>query len=68
MCYIDKRSVTGRLWCKICGQRFEARTNALSAPVDIYSEWVDACEAVASKAVAESAQARAEISDDEGDM
>lgn len=36
--------------------------------MDIYSEWVDACEAVASKAVAESAQARAEISDDEGDM
>lgn len=34
------------LECKICGQKFSCRTNALTAPIDVYSEWIDATEDV----------------------
>jgi len=32
--------------CKVCGQTFQTDINALSAPVDVYSDWIDACDAV----------------------
>lgn len=34
------------LICKICGQSFSCRTHALMAPIDVYSEWIDATEEV----------------------
>ena len=34
----------------MCGQRFQTPVNHLSAAVDVYSDWVDACEAVAKDA------------------
>ncbi|PWN32314.1 Elf1-domain-containing protein [Meira miltonrushii] len=34
------------LECKVCGQRFSCRTNSLTAPIDVYSEWIDATEEV----------------------
>ncbi len=36
----------GTLKCKICGQSFQTPINSLSQPIDLYSDWVDACEAV----------------------
>ncbi|KAK9449367.1 uncharacterized protein V1518DRAFT_415790 [Limtongia smithiae] len=44
ICRIDKKLKLGFLNCKICGQHFQAPTNALTVPVDVYSEWVDAVE------------------------
>ncbi|KAL2013443.1 hypothetical protein VTN00DRAFT_968 [Thermoascus crustaceus] len=35
---------------KVCGQRFQTGINYLSAAVDVYSDWVDACDAVAKNA------------------
>ncbi len=32
------------LSCKACGVAFQARIHALSEPIDVYHEWVDACE------------------------
>lgn len=46
-CTIDKRANIGTLTCKICGQSFQTAINSLSEPIDIYSSWIDACEAVA---------------------
>lgn len=46
-CTIDKKSNIGTLTCKICGQSFQTSINSLSEPIDIYSTWIDACEAVA---------------------
>jgi transcription elongation factor Elf1 len=42
------RSADGNatLICKICGQSFSCRTHALMAPIDVYSEWIDATEEV----------------------
>lgn len=44
---IDKKALVGYLECKVCGQKFQSATNALSAPVDVYGDWVDAADAVA---------------------
>ncbi|TGZ83641.1 Elf1-domain-containing protein, partial [Ascodesmis nigricans] len=43
-CKLDKKAGIGSLQCKSCGQRFQANINYLSHAVDVYSEWVDACE------------------------
>ena len=46
----------GNLHCKICGQKFQTGINYLSAAVDVYSDWVDACEEVAKTAADEDAE------------
>jgi len=47
---LDKKAGTGELSCKICGQHFQTGINYLSAAVDVYSDWIDACDAVAKDA------------------
>ncbi|KAI1256277.1 hypothetical protein MGN70_002440 [Eutypa lata] len=44
---MDKKAGVGQLDCKVCGQKFQCGINYLSAAVDVYSEWVDAADAVA---------------------
>ena len=31
--------------CNICGERFSTNIHKLSEAIDVYSEWIDACEA-----------------------
>ncbi|PWN19003.1 Elf1-domain-containing protein [Microstroma glucosiphilum] len=45
-CKIDEKTRIGYLTCKICGQNFSTPTNALSAPIDVYTDWLDACESL----------------------
>lgn len=52
---LDKKAGVGNLHCKVCGQRFQTGINYLSAAVDVYSDWIDACENVAQEAAAEEA-------------
>ncbi|MCJ1373514.1 hypothetical protein MMC20_004742 [Loxospora ochrophaea] len=47
---MDKKAGTGDLSCKVCGQQFQTGINYLSAAVDVYSDWIDACDAVAKEA------------------
>ncbi|KAI9687525.1 MAG: hypothetical protein M1822_002135 [Bathelium mastoideum] len=44
---MDKKAAIGTLACKVCGQTFQMAINYLSVPIDVYSEWIDACDAVA---------------------
>jgi len=44
---VDKKAGVGALLCKVCSQQFQCSVNYLSMPVDVYSDWVDACDAVA---------------------
>lgn len=39
---VDKKAGVGMLNCAVCAQSFQCGANYLSAPIDIYSEWVDA--------------------------
>ncbi|WFD33244.1 hypothetical protein MCUN1_000057 [Malassezia cuniculi] len=48
-CKIDDRARIGYLSCKICGQKFSADTDSLTQPIDVYSQWIDACEDVAAQ-------------------
>ncbi|KAF2868389.1 transcription elongation factor Elf1 like-domain-containing protein [Massariosphaeria phaeospora] len=49
---IEKKSGVGNLHCKVCGQTFQTSINYLSAPVDVYADWIDACDQVAKEAAA----------------
>ncbi|KZZ88913.1 hypothetical protein AAP_04705 [Ascosphaera apis ARSEF 7405] len=49
---LDKKLGVGNLECNICGQRFQSGINYLSAPVDVYADWVDACDSVAKQTAA----------------
>lgn len=46
ICTLDKKNNLGTLYCKICGQSFQTTINALSKPVDVYTDWYDATEEV----------------------
>jgi transcription elongation factor Elf1 len=76
---IEKKSGVGNLQCKVCGQTFQTNINYLSQPVDVYADWIDACDAVAKEAAAGKAasgrssnrtgpmpSARAEVDEDDG--
>lgn len=65
-CTIDKKSNIGTLTCKICGQSFQTSITSLSEPIDIYSTWIDACEAVAEEE-AKRVEAESGELDDEDD-
>jgi len=43
---LDKVHRIGNLICKVCGQGHQCVINNLSAPIDVYSDWIDAAEAV----------------------
>ncbi|KAI4087221.1 MAG: hypothetical protein LQ344_006939 [Seirophora lacunosa] len=54
---MDKKAGIGELLCKVCGQQFQTGINLftslaadLSAGVDVYSDWIDACDSVAKEA------------------
>ncbi|KAK4151300.1 transcription elongation factor Elf1 like-domain-containing protein [Chaetomidium leptoderma] len=47
---LDKKAGCGWLDCKVCGQKFQCSINYLSSPIDVYSDWVDAADAVADEA------------------
>ncbi|KAL6631625.1 Elf1-domain-containing protein [Neocallimastix sp. 'constans'] len=34
----------GELKCRICGANYQSPINSLSHPIDVYSDWIDACE------------------------
>ncbi|KAF2742237.1 Elf1-domain-containing protein [Sporormia fimetaria CBS 119925] len=44
---IDRKAKVGDLSCKVCGQFYQTAINNLSAGVDVYADWIDACDAVA---------------------
>ena len=46
VCTLDKKNNLGTLYCKVCGQSFQTTINALSKPVDVYTDWYDAAEEV----------------------
>ncbi|TEB35911.1 Elf1-domain-containing protein [Coprinellus micaceus] len=42
---MDRKEGVATLVCKVCDQRFQSKVNHLTEAVDIYSEWIDACDA-----------------------
>ncbi|KAF7304923.1 Transcription elongation factor 1-like protein [Mycena kentingensis (nom. inval.)] len=44
---LDRKDGIAHLACRVCDQRYQSKVNHLTEPVDIYSEWIDACDAAA---------------------
>ena len=42
-CLIVLKRGFARASCRICQESYATRANALTEPVDVYSEWIDAC-------------------------
>jgi len=58
---LDRKAGVGQLSCKVCGQSFQCSVNYLSAAVDVYSEWVDACDSVAKENTEEAGEGYAPL-------
>lgn len=44
-CKMEHRKGTGTLTCRICDASFQMPIHHLHEPIDVFSEWLDACEA-----------------------
>ncbi|CAG2055117.1 unnamed protein product [Timema podura] len=40
----DKARNTARITCRVCLEDFQTTINFLSEAVDVYNDWIDACE------------------------
>lgn len=40
----DKSSNSARITCRVCLEDYQTTVNFLSEPIDVYNDWVDACE------------------------
>eukprot|EP00325_Prymnesiales_sp_UTEX-LB-985_P002418 CAMPEP_0174714604 /NCGR_PEP_ID=MMETSP1094-20130205/18613_1 /TAXON_ID=156173 /ORGANISM="Chrysochromulina brevifilum, Strain UTEX LB 985" /LENGTH=104 /DNA_ID=CAMNT_0015913991 /DNA_START=23 /DNA_END=337 /DNA_ORIENTATION=+ len=45
-CKMDVEHSLGTILCDGCGAKFDCRISRLSDPIDVYSEWIDQCDAV----------------------
>ena len=41
---MDKTRNVGHISCRICLEDFQTQINYLSEPIDVYGDWIDACE------------------------
>lgn len=42
---MDHKAGTGSLTCRLCGASFQMPIHHLNEPIDVFSEWLDECEA-----------------------
>jgi transcription elongation factor Elf1 len=49
-CDLDKKTKIGRVKCNACSEEWANEIHALTEPIDVYSDWIDACEAEAAAA------------------
>ncbi|KAI6233163.1 Transcription elongation factor 1-like protein [Aphelenchoides fujianensis] len=43
---LDRIRNIGFIECRVCTETFQTSINYLSEPIDVYSDWIDACESV----------------------
>jgi len=41
---LNRKESIGYLSCRVCGQSFQSTITALSEPIDVFSEWMDAAD------------------------
>lgn len=40
----DKSRNSAQITCRVCMEEYQSVINFLSEPIDVYNDWVDACE------------------------
>ncbi|XP_055349314.1 transcription elongation factor 1 homolog [Paramacrobiotus metropolitanus] len=43
---LDRERNTGTVKCNVCSETYQCQIHALMEAIDVYNEWIDACEAV----------------------
>ncbi|XP_078048528.1 transcription elongation factor 1 homolog [Augochlora pura] len=43
---MDKGRNTARISCRVCLEDYQTTVNVLSEPIDVYNDWIDACDAI----------------------
>ncbi|RUS22578.1 hypothetical protein BC937DRAFT_88365 [Endogone sp. FLAS-F59071] len=43
---LDQNNKVGHLFCKVCGVTHQCPIMSLSEAIDVYSDWIDACDVV----------------------
>jgi transcription elongation factor Elf1 len=43
-CHIDRKDWIARAACRICSESYFTSAHTITEAVDIYGEWIDACE------------------------
>mmetsp|Transcript_6572 Transcript_6572/g.13731 ORF Transcript_6572/g.13731 Transcript_6572/m.13731 type:complete len:143 (-) Transcript_6572:309-737(-) len=68
-CKMDFKMSIGSLNCRLCGANYQMPIHHLHEPIDVFSEWLDDCEAAANprSAAADATAAAAPRYDDEDD-
>ena len=44
-CAMDRKNAIGKLNCRLCGASYQMGIHNLHEPIDVFSEWLDDCEA-----------------------
>jgi transcription elongation factor Elf1 len=58
-CKMDFKINIGSLHCRLCGASYQMSIHHLHEPIDVFSEWLDDCEAAANPLSASTASAAA---------
>ncbi|KAF0686608.1 Aste57867_21613 [Aphanomyces stellatus] len=45
-CKMDRDRNVGHLSCRVCSESYQTNINYLSEPIDVYTDWIDECEAL----------------------
>jgi len=40
----EKSKNVGQVTCRVCTECYQTPINYLSEPIDVYNDWIDACE------------------------
>ncbi|XP_043605479.1 transcription elongation factor 1 homolog [Bombus pyrosoma] len=43
---MDQHRKIAKISCRICSEDFQTNINMLSEPIDVYNDWIDACDAI----------------------
>jgi len=43
---MDRPRNIGSISCRVCAEDYQTSITYLSEPIDVYSDWIDACESV----------------------
>jgi transcription elongation factor Elf1 len=66
-CKMDFKAGIGSLSCRLCGASFQMPIHHLHEPVDVFSEWLDDCEAAQNQRLSSDVAARYQEEDEEDD-
>jgi transcription elongation factor Elf1 len=66
-CKMDFKAGIGSLSCRLCGAAYQMPINSLAEPIDVFSEWLDDCEAAQNQSARSGGGSNGNAKYDEGE-